>query len=116
MPINNLTRSNKKKKQKQFPWIWVLVIFGILWLLTNLRISPSGIPIEIAYGDFYRILKEEPSRIKSATKMDTLIEGRFSDEQRFFLHIPGEDPELLSLLREKVSLFDVKPPRTLWAN
>ncbi|MBL7081182.1 MAG: ATP-dependent zinc metalloprotease FtsH [Candidatus Omnitrophica bacterium] len=48
--------------------------------------------------------------------MDTLIEGRFSDEQRFFLHIPGEDPELLSLLREKVSLFDVKPPRTLWAN
>ncbi len=113
-----MKRTNKKlhKKQLRLPILWILVIFAVFYLLSNVKISPSGAPQEIAYSDFYRILKNNPKRIISVTKTDNLLQGEFSDRSRFFLNIPDEDRELLALLRDNVDHFEVKPPRTLWAN
>ena len=113
--MNKLNKKSSKKRQR-FPIIWILIIFGILYLLSNIKIAPTGAPQEIAYSDFYRILKNSPERIVSVTKTDNLLQGEFSDRSRFFLNIPEDDQGLLDLLRENVEHFQVKPPRTLLAN
>ena len=113
-----MKKVNKKlvKKLRRFPIVWILVIFGVFYLLSNIKIPPTGAPQEIIYSDFLRILKDNPERILSVTKIENLLQGEFSDHSRFFLNIPENDPELLRLLRENARVFQVKPPRTLLAN
>jgi cell division protease FtsH len=113
-----VNKANKKgsKKPPRFPVVWILVIFGILFLLSNVKIPTAGTPQEITYSDFYRTLKNNPERILSVTKTENLLQGEFDDRSRFFLNIPEDDQELLRLLRESVAVFQVKPPRTLLAN
>ncbi|MGD9015099.1 MAG: ATP-dependent zinc metalloprotease FtsH [Candidatus Omnitrophota bacterium] len=115
-----MDKTNKKpsKKSRQFPILWILVIFGILFLLSNVKVPPGGRigPREIAYSDFYHILKDNPERILSVTKIENRLEGQFVDNSYFFLNIPEDDQELLSLLRENVSVFQVKPARTFLAS
>ena len=111
-----MDKKDKKpvKKAQQFPFFWILVIFGILFLLSNIKVPSGGMmgPREIAYSDFYRILKENPDKIVSVTKIESRLEGQFNDNSYFFLNIPEDDQELLRLLRENVAVFQVKPART----
>ncbi len=115
---NLMNKRDKKpgKKSRQLPIIWILVIFAIFYLLSNIKIPPTGAPQEITYSNFYHILKDNPDRISSVTKTENLLQGEFSDKTRFFVNIPEDDQELLSLLRENVQVFQVKPPRTFLAN
>jgi len=106
--------ANKKTSNRVL--IWILVIFGIIYLLNSIEISSKGIPREISYSEFYRILKENPQNIKSLSKTDTLLQGEFQDGAKFFVNIPENDQELLSLIRDNVSNFKINPVRTLWAN
>jgi cell division protease FtsH len=76
----------------------------------------TGIPKEISYSGFYEILKTSPEKIKSVTKVETVLQGEFTDNSKFFVNIPENDTELLSLMRQNLKRFDVKPARTLWAN
>jgi len=76
----------------------------------------SGVPKEISYSDFYATLKNNPAKIKSVTKMESVLQGEYSDGSKFFLNIPENDQELLGLMRQNLKHFEVKPPRTLWAN
>ena len=113
-----MNKINKKisKKPRRISIIWILLILGVFYLLTNIKVSPTGITRELTYSDFYQRLKDKPEEIKSITKIDNLLQGEFRDGSRFYLNIPDNDQELLRLLRENVRNFSVKPPRTLWAN
>ncbi|MFH1339397.1 MAG: ATP-dependent zinc metalloprotease FtsH [Candidatus Omnitrophota bacterium] len=107
---------NKKSGKKQWgsPILWILIIFGALYLLSNIKIPSAGAPQKITYSDFYRTLKNEPGRIESVTKTENMLEGSFENGTRFYLNIPENDPELLKFLRENVKDFKVEPPRTMF--
>jgi len=105
----------KKKPNNRFI-VWILVILGLFYLLNSIEISSKGIPREITYSEFYRILKEKPESIKSLSKTDTLLQGEFQDGARFFVNIPENDQELISLIRNNVSNFRINPARNLLLN
>ncbi len=111
-----MKKINKKtsKKQWQSPILWILIIFGVFYLLSNIKIPSASAPQEIKYSDFYRILKNNPERIALVIKRENLLEGRFNDGSRFYLNIPENDQDLLRLLRENVEDFKVELPRTLF--
>ncbi|MCX5695359.1 MAG: ATP-dependent zinc metalloprotease FtsH [Candidatus Omnitrophica bacterium] len=106
----------KKNAFKRSPFGWILGIILFFVIINAMNIPVSGIPKDIAYGNFYAILKDNPGKIKSVTKMETLLQGEFSDNSKFLVNIPENDPELLNLLRQNVKGFDVKPPRTFWTS
>jgi cell division protease FtsH len=115
-----MNKSDKKtrKKPQKFPIIWILIIFGVFYLLSAVKFPTVGAPQEIAYSDFYQTLKDNPDRISSVTKTDNLLQGEFTDGGRFFVNIPEDDQEMLRILRENAQVFQfqVKPPRTFLTN
>ncbi|MDD5156175.1 MAG: ATP-dependent zinc metalloprotease FtsH [Candidatus Omnitrophica bacterium] len=116
MSNGNAPRNKQKQVFKKFPFGWILLILAVYLLFSSINTSFTGVPKEITYGEFYSILKDHPEKIKSVVKMETVLQGEFSDNSRFFLNIPENDPELLNLMRQNLKDFDVKPPRTFWAS
>jgi len=111
----NMPTSKKNKLFRRFPWVLVLVLFVFYLLITSINISVTGLPKELTYSEFYRILRDDPSKIKSLTKIENELQGDFTDNTKFRLNIPDNDQELLNLIRQKEVNFDVKPPRTFLA-
>ncbi len=95
--------------------IWIIVLLGIFYLLSGINVTVKGIPREISYSEFYRILKNEPQNIRSLVKIENELQGEFADNTRFKLNIPDNDQELLNLIRQNVVNFEVKPARTFLA-
>ncbi len=116
MANHNIPKSKRNKILRRFPWFWLLIIVVFYLLINSLTIPMTGIPKEISYSGFYEILKTSPEKIKSVTKVETVLQGEFTDNSKFFVNIPENDTELLSLMRQNLKRFDVKPARTLWAN
>ncbi len=116
MANHNVPKSKKNNILRRFPWVWLLIIAAFYLLLNSLTIPITGIPKEVSYSDFYGILKISPDKIKSVTKIESVLQGEFTDNSKFFLNIPDNDTELLNLMRQNLKHFDVKPPRTLWTN
>ena len=65
---------------------------------------------EIKYGDFYRLLKENPStgNIVYTAKIDGRLEGQLKDKTKFFVLIPDNDQDLIPTLRENIEHFEIK--------
>jgi len=101
-------------KRSQFGWILGIILFFVI--INSFNIPANGIPKEMTYGNFYTILKNNPEKIKSVTKIETILQGDFTDNTKFLVNIPENDPELLNLLRQNVKTFDIKPPRTFWTS
>ncbi|MBU0548305.1 MAG: ATP-dependent zinc metalloprotease FtsH [Candidatus Omnitrophica bacterium] len=80
------------------------------------NIPITGIPKEIQYSQFFRILRDSPETIKQATKTETILQGEFSDNSKFFVNLPENDPEMLTLMRQSLKNFEVKPARTFWVS
>lgn len=116
MPNGSGPRPRKNRSFKRFPFGWIFAIIIVYLLISSLNISVTGVPKEMTYSEFYSLLKDSPDRIKSVTKIETILQGQFTDGSKFFLNIPDNDQELLNLMRRNLKNFDVKPPRTLWAN
>jgi cell division protease FtsH len=116
MANRKVPNSKKNNIFRRFPIGWLVGIFIFYLLLSSLNLSVSGIPREITYLDFYNTLKNSPDKIKTVTKTETILQGEFSDNSKFFLNIPEDDKELLNLMRQNLKSFDVKPARTIWAN
>lgn len=115
MPSPNRNKSNKNNKIKRFPFGWLLVFLLLIFLMNAFNNIPiSGVPKEISYSQFYRILKDNPERIKQVTKTETILQGEYSDNSKFFVNTLENDPEMLNLMRQNLKNFDVKPARTFW--
>lgn len=115
MANNKMHKSKKNNIFKRFPVGWILFFLFSILIMNSFKVPITGVPREISYSDFYRALKDNPERIKSVTKMDTVLEGEFTDNAKFFVNIPENDTELLNLMRQNLKSFEVKPPRTFWA-
>jgi len=117
MPTQNKPNSKKNNMFKRFPFGWLLAIFLFIMLVNTFNNMPiAGVPKEISYSQFYQILKDNPERIKKVTKTESILQGDFSDNSRFFVNIPDNDPEMLSLMRQNLKNFEVKPARTFWVS
>ncbi|OGX40214.1 MAG: cell division protein FtsH [Omnitrophica WOR_2 bacterium RIFCSPLOWO2_01_FULL_41_12] len=112
---NNFHKLKKNKVFRKIPLGWIFGIIIFYLLINALNVSITGIPKEITYGEFYRTLKDEAQNIKSLVKIENELQGEFKDGTKFKLNIPDNDQELLSLIRQNVQNFDVKPLRTFWA-
>jgi len=106
---------NKINKNMLF---WIGLFLLLIYIARMDSFSSSVAPKELSYGEFYRFLKvnKETNTIKSVVKVEDQLKGEFTSGTRFMIHIPQEDPGLLNLLRDNVPDFDVKPPKTMWAN
>ncbi len=115
MNSQNKPKSDKNKKFKRFPFGWLFVFFLFIILINSFGNIPiTGIPKEITYSQFYKLLKDNPDSIKKVTKTETILQGDLSDNSKFFVNIPENDQELLSLMRTNLNNFEVKPARTFW--
>ncbi len=109
-------KSKKNKVLKSFPFGWIFAIIIVYLILSSVNISMTGVPKEISYSEFYTVLKNSPQTIKTLAQSGTILQGEFSDGNKFYLNILDNDPELLNLIRQNLKSFTVKPPRTIWAN
>jgi cell division protease FtsH len=120
--INIQPKKDNKKIKKNNKGIlgWVVLTLVILWMAniftTTNVINMYDVPKEMKYGEFYRILKSEPSLIKSLEKIDTTLRGELTTKDKFFVIIPDENEDLISLAGENVPNFIVKTSRNIWAN
>ncbi|MDD4981757.1 MAG: ATP-dependent zinc metalloprotease FtsH [Candidatus Omnitrophica bacterium] len=110
-----MANHKKKNAAKRSPIGWIIAIILTFIIINSINMPVGGVPKEITYGEFYSILKSDPSAIKSAVKREAIVQGEFKDKTVFLVHIPDNDTELLSLMRSNLSSFDVKPARTFWA-
>jgi cell division protease FtsH len=112
-------KNPKPKKKNVFnrsPFGWFLALIIFFMFINSLKMpSISGIPKELIYSDFYKILNEKPESIKYLVKIENELQGELIDNTKFHLTIPENDTELLSLIRKNVSRFEVRPLKTFWA-
>jgi cell division protease FtsH len=94
---------------------WLLFFFLLIMLMNSFNNIPvNGISKEITYSQFYQILKNKPESINKVTKTENLLQGDLSDNSKFSVNIPENDPEMLSLMRQNLKNFEIKPARTFW--
>jgi len=98
--------------------IWILMTLGIFYILHVASMGVEKPPAELTYGNFYSILKDNPKtgRIESAVQVENVLKGKFKDGEKFIVYVPENDQEVMKLLRDNISNFDIKPIRTMWAN
>ncbi|PIU41519.1 MAG: cell division protein FtsH [Candidatus Omnitrophica bacterium CG07_land_8_20_14_0_80_42_15] len=91
---------------------------GIFYILHVASMGVEKPPAELTYGNFYSILKDNPKtgRIESAVQVENVLKGKFKDGEKFIVYVPENDQEVMKLLRDNISNFDIKPIRTMWAN
>ncbi|MBN1354501.1 MAG: ATP-dependent zinc metalloprotease FtsH [Candidatus Omnitrophica bacterium] len=111
-------KPDKKTSNGRNVILLLLIIFGITYLVQWATLTFEKAPQELSYKDFYTLLKNNltEEKISSAVKTEEKIYGSFSDGSKYTVNVPVDDPELLNLLRENVKQFDIKPPRTFFAN
>ena len=98
--------------------IWLLIGLGIWYMLQGPAINTERPTIEISYGRLFDILKTNAvsHKIKSAAMIENIVKGEFDDGSKFLVNAPESDQDLIRLLRENISDFRIKPPKTLWVN
>ena len=115
MATQNKPKPNKNNIFKRFPFGWLLVFFLLVMLMNSFNNIPvTGIPKEMSYSQFYQTLKNNPKSIKKVTKTENILQGDSSDNTKFFVNIPENDPEMLNLMRQNLESFEIKPARTFW--
>ncbi|TRZ48055.1 hypothetical protein D4Q80_04550, partial [bacterium] len=87
-----------------------------MFLNTFNSIPTTGIPKEISYSKFYLVLKNSPDTIKQVSKTETILHGELTDNTKFFVNMPENDPDMLTLMRQNLKNFDIKPARTFWVS
>ncbi len=95
-------------------WMLYLIIgLGTIVLMRALSHYAGQFYRPMAYSDFYRLVQENPTtgEITEARLVEDRIEGRRKDGTSFQVFVPPQDEELLKLVRQNVSKFDVQPPQ-----
>ncbi len=111
----NHNKSKQKKNMfKNSPLAWIIGLALFFIIVNSFSVPVSGVPKEMAYSRLYSLLRDKPQDIKSLTKTDNIMHGELTTGGKFFVNIPENDPDLLKLIRENVSHFEVKPARTFW--
>lgn len=107
---------DKGARKMNFPFfVWFLVILTTFYMMGIVQNNIS-VRKELTYSEFYKVLKDSPSRLRSVAMIENILQGEFTNGLRFFVNIPPDDKDLLGLLRTNAPDFVVKPAKTMWLN
>ncbi|MDP2904692.1 MAG: hypothetical protein Q8O22_00130, partial [Candidatus Omnitrophota bacterium] len=109
---NNMLKKNNI--MKRFPIGWVIGLIVFFAIINLLNTNPAAVSKELAYGNFYRLVKDAPDKLKSVTltKVENVVRGEYADGSKFSVNIPENDPELLALMNRNLRDFNVVSLRT----
>ena len=115
-------RSNKTKptppqgvRKGGFPlFVWLLFVLGAAYLL-GIYQNNAVTRKELTYSEFYKVLKENPTNLRSVSMIEDTLQGDLANGSKFIVYIPTDDKDLLALLRTNAPDFTVKP-KTGWIN
>ena len=95
----------------------MILILGALYLI-HMSTLATKTTVKISYGEFYKMVagNKTSAQIKSAEKLENVIRGELFNGSKYTVNIPDDDPDLLKLLRENVSDFNIEPPKTFFLN
>lgn len=99
----------------------VLIFAGLSLLfliLLQFVIFPEIDAKRFTYSEFYDLVTANPEtgNIVSCQLVESIVRGKLRDGSYFQVNIPGNDPELIPLLRRNVRNFSVNPPQLFWRN
>jgi cell division protease FtsH len=96
----------------------VIIILGVTYLIQWASLTFEKAPQELSYKDFYLMAKNNrvSPQIASSVKTDDTIKGKLTDGRSYTVNVPHDDTSLRELLRDNVEEFDIRPPRTFFAN
>ncbi len=124
--MNNAMKKNNANKTKPQPpqgfrrtnfplFAWLLFIMATFYLMNIFQNSATARK-ELTYSEFYRVLNDNPTQLRSVAMVEDILQGEMASGMRFYVNIPADDKDLLSLLRTNAPDFVVKPAKTLWTN
>lgn len=93
--------------------LWMLIIFGMIYLYRAGSLAVQGTPEKFSYSEFYQMVlnNKQTNQIVTADKSEGIIEGDLSDGRRYEVNVPQEDEALIAVLRENVRSFYIKSAR-----
>lgn len=120
MKKNNSNKTKPKMPQglrrANFPFFaWFLFIMASFYLIGIFQNSTAARK-ELTYSEFYRVLNDNPSQLKSVVMIEDILQGEMASGTRFYVNIPANDKDMLSLLRTNAPDFVVRPGKTIWTN
>lgn len=103
-------------------WIfWVMLgFFVLLMMIQSETVNKMTNPQDMSYSQFYNLVKDKDSAVQ-IEKLEMLegpenfLRGKLKGGAEFRLNIPNKDEGLLTVIRENVSNFSVKPAQTFWS-
>ncbi|MEK7849751.1 MAG: ATP-dependent zinc metalloprotease FtsH [Candidatus Omnitrophota bacterium] len=95
--------------------IWLLFIMATFYLMGTFQ-NGAVTRRELSYSEFYRVLKDNPSHLRSVSMTEDVLSGELTNGTRFFVNIPADDKDMLAVLRSNAPDFAVKPAKTMWTN
>jgi len=115
----------QKKKKEQTPptnllrggFFWILIFLGIMYITNLFNAGMGGLVKKLNYTDFYSKLESNlvKPEIKSVKKTENTIQGEYTEAAgggKFYVYIPEDDKDLITLLKKNVKSFEIEPPRT----
>jgi len=115
---NHKQKSNMPKNLRKANFsllFWLLFIFSTFSLMGVFQNGATARK-ELTYNEFYKVLKDNPEKLRSVSMIEDTLQGEFSSGTRFLVNIPPDDKDLLAILRTNAPDFSVKPGKTLWTN
>jgi cell division protease FtsH len=117
-------KNNKKRPNPNFlrRALYAIIVFmAIVWLINLFGASMGGLAKKLKYPEFYYLVENNPqtNQIKSITLKENLVQGQFSQaskQKHFYLYIPEENKEIISLMRKNVEDFEIEPASTALTN
>lgn len=109
------TTSSGPNKPNVPVFMWLLFIMASFYLMGIFQ-NGAATRREFTYTEFYRILKDDPARLRSVVMVEDTLKGELTNGTKFFVYIPPDDKQLLLLLQENAPDFVVKPGKTLLTN
>lgn len=98
--------------------LWIIIIVALFSLFQWVFASFEKTSHDMTYKEFYEMLTvNTPSGpIISAVKVQDRVSGKFSDGRSFSVIVPDSDEKTLSLMRDNIPDFDIRPAQTLLSN
>jgi len=111
--MNNEVKNKKNNKKFGISLFLFFIIFIVIISFLNFfRLSSSQVKeIEISYTEFLEMV--EKNRVEKVTMKGSSISGILSNGGRFRTYAPN-DPDLISILREKKVGIEVYPEGSSW--
>ncbi|MFC1570348.1 ATP-dependent zinc metalloprotease FtsH [Candidatus Omnitrophota bacterium] len=99
-------------------FVWIIIIVGLFSLFQWVFSSFEQTAHQMTYKEFYETVEtnDQTGLISSAVMVKDRVTGIMDDGKTFSVNIPDDNADLVTLLRQTIPVFDIKPPQTFFSN